>query len=121
MQPSVIELYDRIREAPDENVRARIIAEAFEQVERRYPAMTDLATNAALRESELRLLKEIEQLRGEVKRDIEQLRGEFRVQIEQLRSEIYRTRLDVIKWTAGLLLAQMALIVTAVRFLVGGG
>ena len=110
MQSSVIELYDRIREAPDENVRARIIAEAFEQVERRYPAMTDLATNAALRESELRLLKEIEQLRGE-----------FRVQIEQLRSEIYRTRLDVIKWTAGLLLAQMALIVTAVRFLVGGG
>ena len=159
MQSSVIDLYDRIREAPDENVRARIIAEAFEQVERRYPAMTDLVTTAALRASELRLLKEIEQLRGEVKRDIEQLRGdvkrdieqlrgevkteieqlrgdvkteieqlrgevkreieqlrgESRVQIEQLRTDIYRSRFSVVKWTAGLLLAQLALILTAMR------
>ncbi|MCG5495981.1 DUF1640 domain-containing protein, partial [Ectothiorhodospira variabilis] len=61
---SVIELYEQISSAPDEKTRARLIVEAIEHVERRFPAVNDLATNAALRETELRLQKEIEQLRA---------------------------------------------------------
>ncbi|MFW2133969.1 hypothetical protein, partial [Ectothiorhodospira haloalkaliphila] len=91
---SVIELYEQISSAPDEKTRARLIVEAIEHVERRFPAVNDLATNAALRETELRLQKEIEQLRaetreieGNLRRDIEQLRGDLQKEIEQLRAE----------------------------------
>ncbi|SEL64301.1 coiled-coil domain-containing protein [Ectothiorhodospira marina] len=87
---SVIELYEQLSSAPDDKTRARLIAEAFEQMEQRYPEVTDLATGAALRETELRLQKEIEQLRGEVKKDIEQLRGDMQKDIEQLRGDMQK-------------------------------
>ncbi|MBK8639404.1 MAG: DUF1640 domain-containing protein [Chromatiaceae bacterium] len=85
---TVVELYEALASAPDERARARLIAEAFERLEERYPHLPDLVTQQDLRETELRLLKEIEQLRGEVKTDIEQLRGEVKTEIEQLRGEV---------------------------------
>ena len=117
MATSVVQLYEALATAPDERARARVIAEAFEQLEERYPHLPDLVTQGHLRESELRLQKEIlqvradlsetelrlqkeiaqiradltvqiEQLRGEVKTEIEQLRGEVKTGIEQLRGEV---------------------------------
>ncbi len=85
---TVVELYEALASAPDERARARVIAEAFERLEERYPHLPDLATRQHLRETELRLLKEIEQLRGDVKVEIEQLRGEVKTEIEQLRGEV---------------------------------
>ena len=103
---SVIALYEALASAPDEKTRAKVIAEAFERLEERYPHLPDLATQghvreselrlqkeieqvrAGLRETELRIKKDIEQLRGEVKTDIEQLRGEVKTDIEQLRGEV---------------------------------
>lgn len=165
---SVIDLYEQLSSAPDDRARARVIAEAFEQMEQRYPEVTDLATGAALRESELRLQKEIEQLRaetremegrlqqeieklrGDVFREIEQLRGDMSREIEQLRGDVSREieqlrgdvsreiaqlrgetqvrmaelrgdmgsmKVEIIKWTAGLLLAQATLILGGLRFL----
>ncbi|MCG5517168.1 MULTISPECIES: coiled-coil domain-containing protein [unclassified Ectothiorhodospira] len=134
---SVIELYEQISSAPDEKTRARLIVEAIEHVERRFPAVNDLATNASLRETELRLQKEIEQLRGDIQKEIEQLRGGLQKEIEQLRGETrqiegnlhrdieqLRTetahhKVDIIKWTLGALLAYAVLILGAMRFLVG--
>ena len=84
---TVVELYEALASAPDDRARARLIAEAFERLDERYPHLADLATRQHLRETELRLVKEIEQLRGEVKTDIEQLRGEVKTDIEQLRGE----------------------------------
>jgi len=117
MATSVVQLYEALATAPDDRARARVIAEAFERLEERYPQLPDLVTQGHLRESELRLQKEIvqvradltetelrlqkeivqvradlsvqiEQLRGEVKTEIEQLRGEVKTDIEQLRGEI---------------------------------
>ena len=134
---SVIELYEQISSAPDEKTRARLIVEAIEHVERRFPAVNDLATNASLRETELRLQKEIEQLRGDLQKEIEQLRGDLqkeieqlraetrqiegnlRRDIEQLRAETARHKVDIIKWTLGALLAYAVLTLGAMRFLVG--
>jgi uncharacterized protein YjbJ (UPF0337 family) len=142
---SVIELYEQLSSAPDDKTRARLIAEAFEQMEQRYPEVTDLATGAALRETELRLQKEIEQLRGEVKKDIEQLRGDMQKDIEQLRGDVQKdieklrgevkkdvaevrgdiaqSKIETIKWTVawtgGLLLAQATLILGGLRYLLG--
>jgi hypothetical protein len=49
---SVVELYEALACAPDERARARVIADAFEQL------------RGELRETELRLQKEIERSRN---------------------------------------------------------
>ncbi|MFP4161285.1 MAG: DUF1640 domain-containing protein [Ectothiorhodospira sp.] len=101
---SVIDLYEQLSSAPDDRARARVIAEAFEHMEQRYPEVTDLATGTALRETELRLQKEIEQLRtetremeGRLQQEIEKLRGETREMEGRLQKEIEQLRGDVHK------------------------
>ena len=91
-----------------------------------------MVTQQDLRETELRLLKEIEQLRGEVKTeiellrgevktDIEQLRGEVRTQIEQLRgevkTEIERSRNTLLMWLVPLMFAQVGAMAALVKLL----
>ncbi|MGB5831927.1 MAG: DUF1640 domain-containing protein, partial [Thiohalocapsa sp.] len=113
---SSVALYEALTSAPDDRARARVIAEAFERLEERYPHLPELATQAHVRESELRLQKEIEQVRAEFKLDIEQVRAQVervRGQIEQVRAElkrdieqvradmkleIARSRNDLLKW-----------------------
>jgi len=92
---SVVELYEALASAPDERARARVIAEAFERLEERYPHLPDLATQGHLRESELRLRKEIEQVGADLRatelrlqKEIEQVRADLTLQIEQLRADV---------------------------------
>jgi len=139
---SSVALYDALTSAPDDRARARVIAEAFERLEERYPHLPDLAmqghvreselrlqknieqVRAELRETELRLQKDIEQVRAELKADIEQIRAELRAtelrllkEIEQVRGEITRTKLDLLKWIVPLMLAQVAAIAALVKLL----
>ncbi len=53
--------------AGDDKTRAKIIAQAFETLETRYPNLSEAATHTDLRETELRLLKEIEQVHAGLK------------------------------------------------------
>ena len=92
---SNVALYDALATAPDDRARARVIAEAFERLEERYPHLPDLATQGHVRESELRLLKEIEQMRGELRatelrlqKEIEQVRADLKASIEQVRADL---------------------------------
>ena len=108
---SVIELYERLSAATDDKTRARIIAEAFEALEERYPNLSDIATKTHLSETELRLAKEIEETRGEIKetelrlaKEIEETRGEIKEtelrlakEIEETRGEIKATELRLAK------------------------
>ncbi|MBK1733857.1 DUF1640 domain-containing protein [Halorhodospira abdelmalekii] len=103
---SAVAFYEALTSAPDDRTRARIIAEAFERLEDRYPHLPDLATQAHLRETELRLQKEIEQIRADLKLDI-----------EQLRTETVRIKSDLLKWLVPLLLGQVALIVALMKLL----
>jgi chromosome segregation ATPase len=139
MSNSAVELYEALTSAPDDKTRARLIAEAFERLDERYPHLKEVATQAHLRETELRLLKEIEQvrreiqqaradlrleieqLRSELKGDIEQLRAELKGDIEQLRGEvrtqIAQAKVDLLKWVVPLMLAQVAAIAALVKLL----
>ena len=54
---TVVELYEALASAPDDRARARLIAEAFERLEERYPHLPDLVTQRHLRETESPLLK----------------------------------------------------------------
>jgi DNA anti-recombination protein RmuC len=143
---SSVALYEALTSAPDERARARVIAEAFERLEERYPHLPDLATQGHLRESELRLKKDIEQVRAELretelrlKKDIEQLRAELKKDIErvradlskdieqvrtdlskdieQVRGEIARAKVDMLKWMVPLMFGQVAVIAALVKLL----
>jgi len=114
MSSSVLELYDRLRTAPNDEARARIIAEAFEALEERYPHLGDMATRAHLRETELRLLKEIEQVRADLKVEIEQVRADLTKEIEKVRAdlkvEIAQTHTAWLKWSFLFWLSQFGAI-----------
>ncbi|MGM0540018.1 MAG: coiled-coil domain-containing protein [Thermodesulfobacteriota bacterium] len=132
---SVIDLYDSLLTAQDDRARARIIAAAFERLEDRYPEIKDMATASGVRETELRLQKEIEQIRADLSKEIAQVRADLSKEIEQtradLRKEIEQVRLrieevrtelgqdiakskhDILRWTVGLLFAQLITILAA--------
>ena len=132
---SSVALYEALTTAPDDRTRARVIAEAFERLEERYPHLPELATQAHVSESELRLQKEIERVRAEIeqiradlKTDIEQVRAELKLDIEQVRAqveqvradlklEIARSRNDLLKWLFPMLLAQVGVIAALVKLL----
>ncbi len=99
---SAIELYEKLSSAPDDKTRARIIAEAFEALEERYPHLADVATTRNLRETELRLLKEIEQIRADLtveieknRTEIEKIRADLTAEVEKNRTEIEKIRADL--------------------------
>jgi hypothetical protein len=52
---AALRLYEQLTEATDDKTRARLIAEAFDALETRFPQLSDLATQGHVRESELRL------------------------------------------------------------------
>ena len=85
---SSVALYEALTTAPDDRTRARVIAEAFERLEERYPHLPDLATQGHVREAELRLQK-----------------------------EIAHVKLDLLKWLVPLMLAQVAAIAALVKLL----
>ena len=110
MANSVVQLYEALASAPDDRARARVIAEAFERLEERYPHLPDLVTQGHLRESELRLQKEIAQVRADLTVQIEQLRGEVKTGIE-------RSRNSLLLWLVPLMFAQVGAIAALVKLL----
>ena len=114
-QPArIIDLYDSLLEAKDDRTRAKIIAGAFESLEDRYPELKDMATASGVRQTELRLQKEIEQVRANLSKDIEQVR----LRIEEVRADLSKQiatgNIKMLFWTAGLLFAQLITIVAVI-------
>jgi len=109
-EESAKEIAGVFRQTVDENLANKI---DLEQVK------SELKKDIEQVRSELK--KDIEQLRTEVKKDIEQLRSEVKKDIEQLRSELKKdiaeSKADTIRWVAGMLVAQAALIVALVKLL----
>jgi DNA repair exonuclease SbcCD ATPase subunit len=84
-----LQLYQQLRDAPDDDSRAKIIAAGFEQLEERYPQLKDVATQGHLRETELRLLKEIKEVDAKVKEVEARIKEtELRLQKEIRESEL---------------------------------
>jgi hypothetical protein len=74
---SAMALYEALAAAPDDRPCAKLIAEAFERLEERYPHLPDLATQGHVRESERRLRKKIELVRAELKTHIERVKSDL--------------------------------------------
>ena len=97
-----LKLYEQLTEAEDDKARAKLIAEAIEQVEDRFPHIHNLATQGHLRESELRLQKEIAGVRLEIK----QVESRLQKEIAGVRLEVKQVEIRLIKWVIGVAIAS---------------
>jgi len=100
-----LNIYSRLKATGLPEESAREIAEVF-----RETIEENLANKNDLKTTESNLTKYIESVRAELKKDIELLGSE-------LRREIAESRGGTIRWVAGMLVAQAALIATLVKLL----
>ena len=99
---AALKLYEDLLDAGEDKRRAKLIAEAFEALEARYPDLRDVATHAHLRETELRLQREIEALRLETRKEIEGVRLEIKNVEVRLTQAIHRQTVWVILAIGGI-------------------
>jgi len=92
-----LKLYEQLTEAPDDMTRFKLVANTIDELEQLWPKADEVATGGDVREAELRLQKEIEQLRADtqagdlnLRKEIEQLRGDLQKDIEQLRGDLQK-------------------------------
>jgi len=102
-----IKVYEAFRDEPQ---KAQVLSEVVDILESRTAIGGNVATRDALEIMKLHLQKEMEQLRREieqVRRDVEQIRAELKV-------DLAATRTSLVKWVAGMLLAQTGVVVPLV-------
>lgn len=85
---AALRLYEQLTDAPDDRTRARLIAEAFDALEARFPQITDLATQGHLREGELRLQKEIKEVELRLLKEIREVEARLRMDLKELEKQI---------------------------------
>ena len=129
-----LRIYSRLKSTGLTEESAEEIAEIF-----RETVEENLASKKDLKTTESNLTKYIEAVRAELKKDIEAVRAELKKDIEAVRSDLKTTesnltkdieavrtelkkdiaesKADTIKWVAGMLVAQAALIATLVKLI----
>ena len=94
---AALDLYAKLTETTDEKERARLIAEAFDVLEARFPQITDLATQGHVRESELRLQKEIKEVEARLQKEIKTIELQMREVEARLQKEIKQVEVNLHK------------------------
>jgi len=77
------------------NGRAKVIAEAIYELDKRYPHLSELATRTHVSETELRLKKAIETVRADLTVKIEEVHRDLTVKVEAIRSETAQIRAEM--------------------------
>ena len=85
-----LRLYEQLTEAGEDKTRAKLIAEAFEQFEERYPNLQEIATQGHVRESELRLQKEIKEVEGRLQKEIREVEGRLQKEIREVEGRLLK-------------------------------
>jgi hypothetical protein len=85
---AALRLYEQLTEAENDKTRARLIAEAFDELDARFPRLTDLATQESVRDSELRLQKEIKEVEGRLKLEIAEVEGRLKLEIAEVEGRL---------------------------------
>ncbi|WP_448381967.1 hypothetical protein [Desulfosoma sp.] len=109
-----IKVYEAFRDEPH---KAQVLSEVVDILESRMAIVGNVATRDDLEITKLHLQKEMEQLR----REVEQIRAELKKEMAQLRCEVEQiraelkvdlaaTKTSLVKWVAGMLLAQTGVV-----------
>lgn len=82
--------------------------------EEHVKALTQELTKA-LKSEDLATKQDIENLATATKQDIKDLAVSTKIEMAELSKEIEKTKTDMIKWVAGILVAQAGLIIAAIK------
>lgn len=102
-----LRLYEQLTEACEDKTRAKVIADAFEQLEERYPHLKEVATQGHLRERELRLPHEIREAESSLQREI----GKVRLDIKAFELKLAETKAELVRWVDAVGLLQTTLVI----------
>ncbi len=101
----------------DDETKARLLSEFIEQVEQ-VILNNQLSTRQDVTMSELKLTKEIEQVRGEIKevelkltKEIEQVRAGVKETEVRLTEKIHEVKISTIRWIVTLFITQTITII----------
>ena len=83
-----LRVFDELTEAGEDRTRARVIADALERLEERYPQLKEVATRSDVRETELRLQKEVKEVEAKLQKEIKEVELKLTREIESVRLEI---------------------------------
>ncbi len=87
---AALDLYAKLTETSDDKERARLIADAFEALEARFPHLNDLATQGHVRESELRLQKEIKEVEARLQKEIKEVEARLQKEIKEVEARLQK-------------------------------
>jgi len=113
---AALDLYAKLADTTDDKERARLIADAFEALEARFPQLNDLATQGHVRESELRLQKEIKEVEARLQKEIKGVELQIKQVESRLQNEIKGVELQIKQVEVNLHQAMAA----QTRWLLGG-
>jgi hypothetical protein len=97
MGVTALHLYEQLSEATDDKSRAKIIAEAFGELEERYPQIKEIVTTPQLRETELRLQKEIKEVEAKLQMEIREVEVRLQLEIRGVEVKLKETELKLQK------------------------
>jgi hypothetical protein len=83
-----LRVFEQLTEAGEDRTRARVIAEAFEHLEERYPQLKEVATQGQVRETELRLQKEIKEVEAKLAKDIKEVEAKLTKDIREVEAKL---------------------------------
>ena len=113
-----LRVYEQLTDAGEDKVRARAIADGFEQMEERYAPLRDTATQGQLRETELRLQKEIKEVELKLGNEIREVELKLTKEIEGVRLDVKalephgeKNRADLVRWVVAVGMLQTTLVI----------
>jgi len=113
-----------------EDEKKFLVEEFIDEIKREYPDLKNHATKADVTETELKLTLEIENTKREIKdldvkltkeikdldvkltKEIKDLDVKLTKEIQELDVKISNTKLEIIKWVAGMMFAQVIALAT---------
>ena len=115
---------ERLKAAGVPEAQAKAEAEVISEALAEALSHRDLVTRDHLDMRIQEVCTEIQELRTElhkeiqeVRTEIQELRTEVRTEIQKVRAEIHQVRAELIRWMAGLMLAQVGAIVALVKLI----
>ena len=111
-----LNIYQRLKSANLNDEAAKEIAEVIKDVTE-SGLVTTIHFDKTIEITKLEFQKEIETTKAELQKEIETAKAELQKEIEITRAEIYKSKADILKWVAGMLVAQTGIIAALVKLL----
>jgi ubiquitin C-terminal hydrolase len=95
-----------------EDEKSQLVEDLINEIKKEYPDLQHHATKGDVRETELRLIKEIKELDIKAEKERKEIELKLTKEIEKVRNEIKDTKFTMLKWQFIFWATQFGAIVT---------